>query len=121
MGVVLIVLGLACMGLMADFVIENHLATASTEPFALVGGNVHVSVPALALIVFGLGVLTILLLSAGWRLGRRRRAVRRELKLRVASLESENAMLREEPPDTTRADTSGPWVAEQVKAARIER
>jgi len=121
MGVLLIVLGLACAGLVSDFLVENHLTTASTEPFGLMGGIVHLSVPAVALIAFGLGVFTMLLLIAGSRLGRRRRLVRRDLKRRVSYLESENAMLREEPPDTTGGMTPGAWVAEQVKAARVER
>jgi lipopolysaccharide assembly LapA-like protein len=118
MGVLLIVLGLACAGMLADFVIENHLASAPTESFALAGGTVHLSAPAVVLIAFGLGVVAILLLVGGSRLGRRRRAVRRDLKRRVDALESENALLREEPPDTTGSDA---WVAEQVKAARVER
>jgi hypothetical protein len=120
MGVLLIVLGLASAGLVADFAIENHLTSAQSEPFAFLGGTVHLSVPAIALIAFGLGLVTVLLVGAGAQLGRRRRAHRRDLRRRVVDLESENALLREEPPDTVGAN-AGAWTSEQVKAARVER
>jgi len=118
MGVLLIVLAFACAGAMADFVIENHLASATGESFALAGGRVQLSAPSVALIAFGLGALAVLLAAAGVRHARRRRVVRHDLKQRVADLESENALLRGEPPDTTGPDA---WTTEQVRAARIER
>ena len=59
MGVLLILLGIALAGVLADFLIENDVATAATQPFALFGTTIELSTPVLVAIAFGLGVLAI--------------------------------------------------------------
>ena len=104
MGVLLMILGLATAGLIADFVIENHLATAPAESFNLIGTTVDVSVPVLVLAAFVAGALTLILMKAWTTLASQRRTKRRALRRRVTDLEAENAKLRM----TKRADGSNP-------------
>ncbi len=104
MGVLLMILGLASAGLVADFVIENHLATAPVESFNLIGTTVSVSVPVLVLAAFVAGALTLMLMRVGMTLAEKRRAKRRALRRRVTDLETENANLRM----TKRTDGSKP-------------
>jgi hypothetical protein len=99
MGVLLMILGLASAGLVADFVLENHLASAPVESFAIVGSSFRVSVPALVLGAFVAGALTPMLMKAGMTLARQRRTRRRDLKRRLADLERENATLRTKHED----------------------
>ena len=91
MGVLLILLGIATAGVLADFLIENDVATAATQSFSLFGTTIEVSVPALVAIAFGLGVLTVLLIFAGVR--RSRRARRQLLQQRIEDLQDQNARL----------------------------
>jgi len=93
MGIVLFVLALASAGVTIDFLIENHLADAQTQSFALFGTTIQLSEPVTVLIAFGLGALTIVCLALAVR-ARRRRIGRRELKKRVSRLEQENEELR---------------------------
>jgi len=90
-GVLLILLGIALAGIIADFVIENDIATAATQPFALFGTTIELSTPALVAIAFGLGTLAILLVFAGVR--RMRRGRRRLLQQRIEDLQDQNARL----------------------------
>ena len=91
MGVLLILLGIATAGVLADFLIENDVATAATQSFSLFGTTIELSVPALVAIAFGLGVLTVLLIFAGVR--RSRRARRQLLQQRIEDLQDQNARL----------------------------
>jgi hypothetical protein len=115
MGVLLMILGLASAGLVADFVIENHLASAPAESFTLFGSTISLSVPALVLSAFVAGALTIVLLKAGMVLARQRGEKRRALRRRVADLEAENAKLRTtesaEPAEPTGDTLPDPWAA----------
>jgi hypothetical protein len=84
---------LASAGVTIDFLIENHLADAQTQSFALFGTTIQLSEPAAVLIGFALGALTIVCLALA--LSSRRRGVgRRQLKKRVSQLEQENNELR---------------------------
>jgi class 3 adenylate cyclase len=87
----LILLGIALAGVLADFVIENDVATAATQPFALFGTTIELSTPALVAIAFGLGLLATLLVFAGVR--RLRRGRRRLLQQRIEDLKDQNARL----------------------------
>ena len=91
MGVLLILLGIAMFGVLADFVIENDIATAATQSFALFGTTIELSAPALVAIAFGLGVLAMLLVFASVR--RARRGRRRLLQQRIEDLKDQNARL----------------------------
>ena len=91
MGVLLILLGIAMFGVLADFLIENDVATAATQSFALFGTTIELSAPALVAIAFGLGVLAMLLVFAGIR--RARRGRRRLLQQRIEDLKDQNARL----------------------------
>ena len=91
MGVLLILLGIATAGVLADFLIENDVATAATQSFSLFGTTIDLSVPALVAIAFGLGVLAVLLIFAGVR--RSRRARRHLLQQRIEDLQDQNARL----------------------------
>jgi hypothetical protein len=83
MGVLLMILGLASAGLVADFVLENHLASAPVESFTILGSSFGVSVPALVLGAFVAGALTLILVKAGMTLAGQRRTRRRDLKRRL--------------------------------------
>lgn len=100
MGILLMILGLASAGLIADFVLENHLTSAPVESFTVLGSSFKFSVPALVLSAFVAGALTLLLVKSGMTLMRQRRTRRRTLKRRLADLERENATLRTKHEDT---------------------
>lgn len=91
MGVLLILLGIALAGVLADFLIENDVATAATQQFTLFGTTIELSTPVLVAIGFGMGVLAVLLVLAGVR--RFRRGRRRLLQQRLEALQDENARL----------------------------
>jgi hypothetical protein len=117
MGILLMILGLASAGLVADFVLENHLTSAPVESFTVLGSSFNVSVPALVLGAFVAGALTLILLRSGMTFMGQRRTRRRALKRRLADLERENATLRTKredgsQPETGTHDTSpADWVA----------
>jgi len=90
-GVFLILLGIALTGVLADFLVENDVATAATQQFTLFGTSIELSVPALAAIAFGMGVLAVLLMLAGVR--RSRRGRRRLMQQRIEDLRDQNARL----------------------------
>ena len=91
MGILLILLGIATAGVLADFLVENDVATAATQSFSLFNTTIELSVPAVVAIAFGLGVLAVLLIFAGVR--RSRRARRRLLQQRIEDLQDQNARL----------------------------
>jgi hypothetical protein len=93
MGIFLIILGLLCFGLLAEVLWENESQASVTEPLTLVGQTVHVSDVVLLAVAFTLGVVSILLILAGFKATRRNRRRRRSLKDRVQILEAENARL----------------------------
>jgi membrane protein implicated in regulation of membrane protease activity len=91
MALLLILLGILLAGVVADFLIENDIATAATQPLTMAGTTLNLSTPVVAAIAFGLGALAVLLIVAGIRrFGRKRR---RGLQDRIARLEEENARL----------------------------
>lgn len=110
MSVFLILLGLALAGVLADFLIENDVATAAGQPVTIAATSVELSTPMVAAIAFGLGVCSVLLIVAGIR--RFRRGHRRTLQDRVARLEEENARLatRQNLPNIMRVPESEPVV-----------
>jgi hypothetical protein len=90
-GVLLILLGIALAGVLADFLVENDVATAATQQFTLFGTSIELSVPVLVAIAFGIGVLAVLLVVAGVR--RSRRGRRRLMQQRIEDLRDQNARL----------------------------
>ncbi len=94
MGILLIVLGLVFAGLVADFVVENNLASAPAEPFVMFGGTFDRMSPA-GVVLAGaiLGVLAVVFVMLGLGLLRGSWGRRRALKQRVADLEQENAQV----------------------------
>ena len=105
MGMLLMILGLASAGLVADFVLENHLTSAPLESITILGSSFKVSVPALVLGAFVAGALTLILVKSGMALMRQRRTRRRTLKRRLADLERENATLRTKREDGSQPET----------------
>ena len=91
MGVLLILLGLLVTGLVADFLIENNVATAATEPVTMFGSPGSLSMPVAVAIAFTLGAVAVLVIVAGVRHLRRDRRV--TLEQRVRRLETENDRL----------------------------
>jgi len=94
MGIVLILLGLVAAGVVADFLVENDLATAPDQSVALFGGSFRLSTPEVVLGAAVLGALSVLLLILGVGFLRGSWGRRRALKRRVAVLEEENALHR---------------------------
>jgi hypothetical protein len=91
MGLLSIVLGLALMGVLADILVENDIATAAEQSFLFAGTTQHLSMPVLVAIAFVMGAVAIGLILAGIRSLRRGR--RKMLKQRIRALEDENARL----------------------------
>ena len=65
MGVLLILLGLAAAGLVADFVVENDLTTAPNQTVDLFGGSFQLSLPEMVLGAAVLGALAVVLVILG--------------------------------------------------------
>src|SRR5438876_8325991 len=97
MGILLILLGMAAGAVVADFAIENHIATASGQAFKLFGSHWHhVSFPEMVVSGAVLGALAVVLLAMGFRLlghrmGKRRmaRAERKDLQARLATVQGQ--------------------------------
>jgi len=94
MGMLLILLGLVAAGVVADFLVENDLATAPDQTVALFGGSFQLSTPEVVLGAAVLGALSVLLVILGVGFLRGSWGRRRVLKRRVAVLEQENASHR---------------------------
>jgi hypothetical protein len=109
MAVVLILLGLVAAGVVADFVVENDLTTAASEPFELFGGSFDLSRPQLVLVAAVLGAVAVLFVVLGLGVVRGSWGRRRSLKEHISELESENTNLRSKLPDgpSPRRDQGG--------------
>jgi len=94
MGMLLILLGLAAAGLVADFVVENDLTTAPTQTVSLLGGSFKLSLPEMVLGAAVLGALAVFLVMLGLGLLRGSWGRRRALKKQIADLRLENTDLR---------------------------
>jgi len=94
MGMLLILLGLAAAGLVADFVVENDLTTAPNQTVNLLGGSFDLSLPELVLGAAVLGALAVLFVMLGLGLLRGSWGRRRALKKQIADLRLENTDLR---------------------------
>ncbi|HEX9122225.1 MAG TPA: hypothetical protein VF984_02530 [Actinomycetota bacterium] len=94
MGIVLVLLGLAAAGVVADYVVENGLAAAPDQTFQLFGASFTRTGTEVALATAVLGALAILFLFVGIGLLRGSWGRRRGLRRRVRDLERENAELR---------------------------
>jgi len=86
-----IILGLALLGVLADVVVENDLATAIHEPLTIAGTTQSVSAPVIAIVAFAAGAFAVVLIVLGIR--RLRHAGRRQLQERIQTLQDENARL----------------------------
>jgi len=91
MGLLSIVVGLALVGVLADILIENDVATAAEQSFVFAGTTQRLSMPVLVAIAFVMGAVAIGLILAGIRSLRRGR--RKMLKQRIRTLEDENDRL----------------------------
>jgi uncharacterized integral membrane protein len=94
MGMLLILLGLAAAGLVADFVVENDLTTAPSQTVDLLGGSFQLSLPELVLGAAVLGALAVVLVILGLGLLRGSWGRRKALKRQIADLRLENTNLR---------------------------
>jgi K+-sensing histidine kinase KdpD len=91
MGIISIIVGLALVGVLADVLVENDIATAATQSFQVAGTTEHLSMPVLIAIAFVMGAVALGLILAGIRSMRRRQ--RKMLKQRITALQDENARL----------------------------
>ncbi len=107
MGALLIVLGLAGAAVVADFVVENDLATAPAQTVALFGGSFRFSMPEAVLGAAVLSALSVFLVIIGLGLLGGTWGRRRALKRQVADLRRENAALQAKL-DLAAAATKGP-------------
>ena len=94
MGLLLILLGLASAGLVADFVVENDLTTAPSQTVSLLGGSFTLSLPGLVLGAAVLGALAVVLVMLGLGLLRGSWGRRKALKQQIIDLQLENTALR---------------------------
>ena len=94
MGVLLVLLGCIPVGLMADYLVENHWSLAPAGPFGLVHGTFRLSQPDLVLAAFVLGACSIVFIMLGVGLLRGSWGRRQTLKRRIEELETENTNLR---------------------------
>ena len=94
MGMLLILVGLAAAGLVADYVVENDLTTAPSQAVSLLGGSFRLSQPELVLGAAVLGALAVVLVMLGLGLLRGSWGRRRALKQQISDLRLENTDLR---------------------------
>ena len=94
MGILLILIGLAAAGVVADFALENDLTTAPSQTVSLLGGSFDFSVPELVLGAAILGALALVLVMLGLGLVRGSWGRRRALKQQIADLRRENTDLQ---------------------------
>lgn len=80
--------------MLADFLVENDLATAPDQAVGLFGGSFRLSTPEVVLGAAVLGALSVLLVILGVGFLRGSWGRRRALKRRLANLEQENASHR---------------------------
>jgi hypothetical protein len=123
MGMLLILLGLAAAGLVADFVVENDLTTAPSQAVSIVGGSFRLSLPELVLGAAVLGALAVVLVVLGLGLLRGSWGRRRALKRQIADLRLENTDLRSKVHLGTAVGagpSQEPWAAPGGQAGRTE-
>lgn len=101
MGIALILIGLLAAGVVVDFVIENDLAGAPDQTYALFGGTFTLNQTEVVLGAAVLGAFAVLFVMLGLALFRDSWGRRRETRHRVAELERENAQLRTKPDVVT--------------------
>ncbi|HYT80448.1 MAG TPA: hypothetical protein VEQ37_14580 [Actinomycetota bacterium] len=94
MWIFLILVGMVAAGIVADFVVENHLTTAPDQAFMLFRHSFELSTPKLVLAAAVLGILAILFLGFGLGLLRGSWGRRRGLKRGLKALEEENTELK---------------------------
>jgi hypothetical protein len=122
MGMLLIVLGLAAAGVVADFAVENDLTTAPDQAVSLFGGSFSFSFPEVVLGAAVVGALAVLLVILGLGLLRGSWGRRRALKRQIADLRQENADLHSKmnlvaAVDAGRSQARQAGVADQGGAA----
>jgi hypothetical protein len=93
-GMLLILLGLAAAGLVADYIVENDLTNAPSQPVSLLSGSFSLSQPELVLGAAVLGALAVVLVMLGLGLLRGSWGRRRALKQQISDLQLENTDLR---------------------------
>ena|SRR5262245_19452488 len=118
MGVLLVLLGLATAGLLADFIAENDLLSAPAQSFTMFGQDIHLSLSAMLITSFAMGALTIVLLMLGIGLLRGNRGRRRALKHRIADLEQKNLELQSRERLNEVVATYGPDPTVQIPEAQ---
>lgn len=101
MGIALILIGLLAAGVVVDFVIENDLAGAPDQSFALFGGSFTLNQMEVVVGAAVLGAFAVLFLVLGFALFRESWGRRRATRRRVMELERENAELRSKPDVVT--------------------
>jgi hypothetical protein len=94
MGVVLILIGLIPAGVVADYLIENHIASAPTQSVLLFKRSLALSQPELVAVGFVLGISSFIFIMLGVGLIRDSWGKRKGLKQQIAKLEDENTKLR---------------------------
>jgi hypothetical protein len=93
-GMLLILLGLTAAGLVADYIVENDLTNAPSQPVSLLSGSFSLSQPELVLGAAVLGALAVVLVMLGLGLLRGSWGRRRALKQQISDLQLENTDLR---------------------------
>jgi hypothetical protein len=93
MGILLILFGLAAMGVLVDFAIENHLTTAPDQSFVVMSRTFQLSTPEVVLAGALLSVLAVAFVILGIGLIRGSWGRRRALKARIGELQRENTEL----------------------------
>jgi hypothetical protein len=94
MGILLIVLGLAAAGVVADFVVENDLTTAPDQAMTFLGASFRFSMPEAVLGAAVVGAIAVLLVILGLGLLRGSWGRRKALKRQVTDLRQENSDLQ---------------------------
>jgi hypothetical protein len=107
MGILLILVGLAAAGLVADYVVENDLTTAPSQAVSLLGGSFRLSQPELVLGAAVLGALAVVLVLLGLGLLRGSWGRRRALKQQISDLRLENTDLRSKVHLGTAVEAAG--------------
>jgi hypothetical protein len=92
-GFLLIIIGLIPVGVLADYLIENHVAAAPAESFLLFKRSFEYSRPELVAAGFVLGVVCVLFIMLGIGLLRGSWGKRRNLKQQIVDLQAENTKL----------------------------
>jgi hypothetical protein len=93
-GVLLILIGLIPAGVLADYLVENHVASAPTQSLMLFKRTLTLSQPELVAVGFVLGVAALAFILLGVGLIRDSWGKRQGLKQQVADLQAENTKLR---------------------------